>query len=127
MYKFLLVGVGGFFGAMLRYLLGLIFHNTSQDFAALHGTLAINVIGCFLIGALTQIANSQLGLSSELKFVLIIGLLGSFTTYSTFINETVNHVQSQNHLLAFANVLMHLVLGLSAVFIGQIVILKLGK
>ncbi|MBU1054669.1 MAG: fluoride efflux transporter CrcB [Proteobacteria bacterium] len=127
MSNILIVGIGGFTGAILRYLISGYIQNLTQKAAFPFGTLAVNITGCFLIGIFSQLVESQAGLSSELRTFLIIGLLGAYTTYSTFSNETMNLLQNQQFFLALVNVGTHLFLGLLAVLIGRFTIIALWR
>lgn len=127
MSNIIIVGIGGFTGAILRYLISGYIQNLTQKAAFPFGTLAVNITGCFLIGIFSQLVESQAGLSSELRTFLIIGLLGAYTTYSTFSNETMNLLQSQQFFHALINVGTHLFLGLLAVLIGRFTIIALWR
>ncbi len=115
-----MVGAGGFLGAILRFAVSGYFQNGST-FPV--GTLAVNVIGCFMIGVLAQLMESRMGLSHEVQLLLIVGFLGSFTTYATFSNETLQLLQNSRPILSLVNVCLQLVLGLSGVVLGRWVML----
>lgn len=121
--KIILVGVGGFIGAVLRYAVSGWVHAISRDTSFPSGTLTVNLIGCFLIGLLYYLAQSRGLFSPEWRLVLFIGVLGAFTTFSTFGNETLMLAQNAEHTLAIFNVALHVILGLLAVWAGQL----LGK
>lgn len=123
MMKMILVGVGGFIGAVLRYAVSGWVHTISRDTSFPSGTLTVNLIGCFLIGLLYYLAQSRGLFSPEWRLVLFIGVLGAFTTFSTFGNETLMLVQNAEQALAIFNVALHVILGLLAVWAGQL----LGK
>ncbi|MDY6855451.1 MAG: fluoride efflux transporter CrcB [Thermodesulfobacteriota bacterium] len=125
MHKVILVGLGGFIGAVLRYLISGCVQALTQSVAFPHGTLAVNIMGCFLIGILSHLVDSQAGMTAEIRLLLMVGILGSFTTYSTFSNETINLLQDQRLLLAFLNVATHIILGLSAVIIGRFTVIMI--
>jgi fluoride exporter len=127
MNKILLVGLGGFIGAALRYLMSGFVQNLTQSVSFPHGTLAVNITGCFLIGILSHLVESQAGMTAEMRLLLMVGVLGSFTTYSTFSNETMNLLQEQRWFLALANIGTHLILGLSAVLLGRLTIIKIWR
>ncbi len=127
MHKIILVGVGGFIGAVLRYLISGYVHNLTQSIAFPHGTLAVNITGCFLIGIFSHLAEYQAGMTAEMRLLLMVGLLGSFTTYSTFSNETINLFQDQRLFLALINIGTHIILGLSAVLLGRFTIITIWK
>jgi len=127
MRNLLFVGIGGFVGAMLRYLVSGTVQNFSHRIDFPYGTLVVNVIGCFLIGALSQLVEMQMEITAEMRLLLMVGVLGSFTTYSTFSNETVSLLQDQQLLLAFMNIGMHLVLGLGAVLLGRFAMVTIWR
>jgi len=127
MQRILLVGVGGFFGAVLRYLISGYVQNLSQSISFPYGTFAVNIIGCFLIGVLSHLVESQAGVSAEMRLLLMVGLLGSFTTYSTFSSETINLLQDRELFLALLNIGTHLIVGLSAVLIGRFTIITIWR
>ena len=76
----LLVGIGGFFGSSLRYLVNAAALRTLGQAWLPQATLAVNVAGCFLIGILTGLADVRGVLNPELRWALVVGLLGGFTT-----------------------------------------------
>ncbi|MFC1579895.1 fluoride efflux transporter CrcB [Thermodesulfobacteriota bacterium] len=127
MQKILLVGVGGFFGAVLRYLISGYVQNLSQSISFPYGTFAVNIIGCFFIGVLSHLVESQAGVSAEMRLLLMVGLLGSFTTYSTFSSETINLLQDQELFLALMNIGTHLIVGLAAVLLGRFTIITIWR
>lgn len=118
MTKLLLVGAGGFLGSIVRALLSNFIQQTSVSAFPL-GTLAVNVIGCFVIGALSQVGETHDIFSPETRAFIFVGILGGFTTYSSFGNETINLWRSGTGWLAFANVAAQLLLGLGAVVVGR--------
>jgi CrcB protein len=114
--NFLIVGLGGFFGAISRYTIYLFEGKFNNVFP--FGTLVINTLGCLVTGVLmgwAVKANPQLR-----QFIILgsIGFLGSFTTYSTFSAETIQLVRANQMLYAFSNIALSLVLGFAAVWIG---------
>ena len=84
MTKILLIGMGGFVGAVLRYAVGGGVQTLTRSISFPHGTMAVNVIGCFLIGGLTYLAETRSLFSANTRMFLFIGVLGAFTTFSTF-------------------------------------------
>ena len=127
MSKIILVGVGGFIGAALRYLISGYVQNLTQSVAFPHGTLAVNITGCFLIGMFSHLVESQAVITVEMRLLLMVGLLGSFTTYSTFSNETMNLLQDKRLFLALINIGTHIILGLSAVLLGRFTIITIWR
>jgi len=110
--QFLLVVLGSGFGGGARYLLGgwLI-----QIFGAAFpvATVAINAIGSFLIGVIMQLSLNTALISSDLRITLTTGVLGGFTTYSTFNYETISLFQQGAVLLATLNVVVTVILCLA--------------
>ena len=109
---------GGAMGAVLRYLLA----GWVQSGLRVHGfpvgTLAVNVLGCLVIGVLGGWAESVPALHSQVRAFLFIGLLGGFTTFSSFGYETLALLRDGQMFLGLANVASQLVLGLTAVWLG---------
>ncbi|MBP99333.1 MAG: fluoride efflux transporter CrcB [Acidobacteria bacterium] len=83
------VGMGGFLGSVARYLMVSLVQGASGS-SFPFGTLAVNVTGCVAIGGLSELLEAQPFMSGEARAFLVIGLLGGFTTFSAFGNETVN-------------------------------------
>jgi CrcB protein len=118
--RLLLIGFGGAIGSVLRYLLsGVVQTGTgATDFPV--GTLAVNLIGCFVIGVLTELSESRGVLNAEIRSLLVVGLVGGFTTFSTFANETLSAMRDRALLVAVGNVLLSVILGLVAVWLGRV-------
>ncbi|MEE4184958.1 MAG: fluoride efflux transporter CrcB [Gammaproteobacteria bacterium] len=113
--QFLYVGVGGFFGAGLRFALSSWLSRALPHALFPYGTMAVNVIGCLLIGFL---AAYRQPLDPGLRLFLMVGLLGGFTTFSTFALETLSLAQQNQAALAFLNVAVKVCLGLAAAWAG---------
>lgn len=113
-----LVGAGGFIGSILRYLVGGYFQGFAKSFPL--GTLVVNVIGCFAIGLLAQIGESRGLFSDESRAIIFIGILGGFTTFSAFGNETFNLMRNDQMMNAIINIGANIILGLLAVWFGRI-------
>jgi len=125
--KLIWVGVGGFIGAVLRYLISGFVQNLTQSVAFPYGTLAVNMTGCFLIGIFSYLVESQAGMSPEMRLFILVGMLGSLTTYSTFSAETINLLQDQRVFMAFINIGTHIILGLVAVLLGRFTMIIMGR
>ena len=123
MIKILIIGSGGFIGAVLRYYVSGYAQNLSGSVSFPVGTLAVNVVGCFVIGAVSKMAEDFGLLSIETRMFVTIGLLGAFTTYSTFGYETLNLLRDNEWLYAFVSVGLHLFIGIGAVWIGRNIVL----
>ena len=112
----LLIGLGSFIGGVSRYLLSQIIQTKFLS-AYPYGTLAVNIIGCFAIGIVFELSERS-GLTQEWKLFLATGLLGGFTTFSAFSNETVIILRDGQAGYAMIYVLSSVLLGLTATFIG---------
>ncbi len=115
--QILLVGLGGFLGAIARFGLSTLVHKHFHHLFPL-GTLIVNILGCFAIGLLVGLIETR----EHLKLFLLTGLLGAFTTFSTFGNETFSLLRDNRLLLAIANVALSVILGLSALWLGRVLI-----
>ena len=117
MINIIYVGLGGFVGANLRYILGLL---VSKYYHEMIGTLLVNIIGSFLIGLLYVYIKEKNIIMNEMKLFLPIGLLGSFTTFSTFSYASVILIQDGNYVRAVTNILLSFTLCLLFAYIGLI-------
>ena len=119
MLQVFLVGAGGFLGAILRYAVGGWVHNLSNNAWFPYGTLVVNSAGCLLIGFLSELAENRSVFGPEVRLFLFIGVLGGFTTYSSFAYETFSLARDTQNLAAAANILAQLILGLGGVWFGN--------
>ena len=117
--KLILAGIGGFIGSSLRYAVTGFVQVSSQSIRFPFGTLAVNLIGCLVIGFLSQLAESRGMFTAETRTLVFIGVIGGFTTFSTFGNETINLWRDGESLLAAANVAAHLLLCLGSVWLSR--------
>jgi|SRR5688572_27626553 fluoride exporter len=116
----LAIGTGSFIGGILRYLISQ-FMLVRFPSAFPFGTFSVNIIGCLLIGVVFGLTEKG-SLPSEWKLFLATGLLGGFTTFSAFSNETVTLLRDGQIGYALAYVASSVLLGLLATFIGIIVV-----
>lgn len=117
MRELLAVGIGGFLGAVARYLIsGWVHRLTGAGFP--WGTLAVNVAGCLALGVLMGLLGGRTTLDPQWRLFAGIGLLGSLTTFSTFGYETIELLRRAELALALANASGNLVLGCGAVVAG---------
>jgi CrcB protein len=115
----MLVGIGGFFGASARHLLGTWLMLASGQGRFPVGTLVVNVLGCALIGVFAAFAEHLPALNGPARMLLVTGVLGGFTTFSAFGLETMLMLRRGDAALAGVYVAASLVLGLAAVWLGM--------
>ena len=125
--KLLLAGIGGFIGSALRYLVAGFVQDSFKSFSFPYGTLAVNLIGCFAIGFLSQLAESRSVFSAEARTLIFIGVLGGFTTFSAFGNETVNLWRDGENGLAMVNIAAQIGLCLGAVLFSRALAFEIWK
>lgn len=116
-----LIGIGGFVGAVSRYWISGLAQELSRSVNFPYGTLVVNVLGCFMIGFLAYLVESRGALNSETRMTVFIGMLGAFTTFSTFSHETINLFQDGELTQGMANIVMNNALGLAAVWAGRLI------
>ena len=112
------VGSGGFLGALARYGLSGLVHRQLPLAAFPYGTLVVNMLGCLGIGAIAGLVESRQLFGPEFRTFALIGVLGAFTTFSTFGYETLAMIRDDEYLRAAANVGLHVILGLALVWLG---------
>lgn len=112
------VGAGGFIGSIGRYLLAGAVYQLFPNLYFPIGTAVVNILGCLLIGFITGLTEVRNLLSPEMRVFLLIGLLGGFTTFSTFAFETTALLRDGVFFTALANVLIQVIFGISAVWLG---------
>jgi len=120
MENIILVGAGGFFGSVFRYVLGGWVYSLIRTPLFPYGTLAVNLLGSFLIGFLGGLSESRQVFSPESRLFLFIGVLGGFTTFSSFGFETFALARDGEMLAAAGNILAQVVFGLGAVWLGNV-------
>ena len=115
----LFVAMGGALGAVLRYSISSgIYHWFGRSFP--YGTLVVNVIGSLAIGLLSILLIEKFNVSQDVKLGLVVGVLGALTTFSTFSWDTVDLLQQGLIHKALLNVLLNVVVCISAVWIGTV-------
>lgn len=83
-----------------------------------YGTLAVNMVGCLVIGVFVGMIDTRQALGPEFRVFMLVGVLGGFTTYSTFGLETLALFKDTEYLRATTNIVVHVVLGLALVWVG---------
>ena len=118
----ILVGIGGFIGATLRYVLGGWIQNGFVNFPV--GTLTINTIGSFFLGLVMYLSEYQGLFSEETRIFLTIGVIGAFTTLSTFGYESFRLLDDSKLTLLAINLVSTVLFSMLAVYLGKIVALN---
>lgn len=113
------VALGGALGSVFRYVLSIWTQLLSKSIDFPYGTLAVNLLGCFVIGFLAQLAEARGVFTSESRAFIFIGILGGFTTFSSFGNETINLLRDGETMNALANVGANVIFGLILVWLGR--------
>lgn len=115
----LLVALGGAIGSVSRFKLsGLVLHHTI-DWRFPAGTFVVNVLGCLLAGVLAALAEKHHFFDADVRLLLFTGFLGGFTTFSAFGLETMNLLKRGDVAVAMVNIVLSVVLGLAALWIGM--------
>ena len=122
--SYLIVGLGGAAGSMLRYAVqrifskGVLSDNIQSAAAFPTGTLLVNISGCFLIGVLWGIVSRSVSWSEEMKLLLMTGFCGGFTTFSAFTVEGIGLLKESKTSLFMIYLTASVVGGLLATYIG---------
>ncbi len=114
--KILLIGLGGGIGAVLRHSAITILHRFYKNPLPI-GTIAVNLTGCFLIGLLWGFSE-KFSFPLNARIFIFVGILGGFTTFSSYGIETFNLLRGQDYLLAFTNFALSNFFGIALVFLG---------
>lgn len=122
MIECIIVGAGGFMGAVCRYLIGLF--PLKEGYVFPIKTLIINIVGSFLIGIVTALAMKTNFLNPRTVLFLKVGICGGFTTFSSFALETTDLVKDGKMHLAVIYTVLSVLLGVLAVFAGQGIVRK---
>jgi CrcB protein len=124
LYTLLLVGIGGFIGSILRYTLSGWVQNNFVNFPV--GTLVVNISGSFLLGLIMYLSEYQGFFGEETRIFLTIGLIGGYTTLSTFSYESFRLLDDSKLKLMAINLMATVLFSMFAVYLGKIVALNVG-
>ena len=113
----MLIGIGGFVGSVARYYVSKL-NLTIDVFAVPIGTLTVNILGSLLIGFLAGIADKSPIMTADLRLLLMVGLCGGFTTFSSFTNENLMLMHNGQFLSILMYTGLSIFLGFLAVYLG---------
>jgi CrcB protein len=119
MTRYLLVMLGAALGGLARYVIGTaVMQRFTGRFPL--GTLVVNVLGCFLIGILMPLLTERGEPRPNLRLFLVVGVLGGYTTFSSFAWESFQAVDEGSRWIGFANLALSVILGYLAVWCGSL-------
>ena len=116
-YTSLIIGLGGFIGTILRFLLSSFIEKSFATSIPI-GTILVNLIGCFLIGLLSGYFTQKLGDQTQLFFFLTIGVLGGFTTFSAIAMDSQVFIENGEYLKMLTYISVQAILGIALCLIG---------
>jgi CrcB protein len=113
----LLVAVGGALGSVARYLLSTVILRATGSLFPL-GTFVVNAVGCLIFGAIAGAASQRVQIAPEWRLFLLVGVLGGFTTFSSYAFESFSLVRDGQFLAASVNIVGQVIIGLAGVWVG---------
>ncbi len=117
--KIFVIFIGGGIGSVFRYLMsGWVYSFLGADFP--YGTFSVNILGSFIIGFFLTLAEDRFLVSPELRAFLAIGILGGFTTFSTFTYETLGLFKEGSFFIGATNILASVAVALIAAWFGNL-------
>ncbi len=117
--KYIMVGIGGFLGAIARFWVGgYVYERMGTKFP--YGTFVINVSGSFVIGLVMSILTERTHLHPNWRYLIPIGFIGAYTTFSTFEYETLAAARDGAWVVALANVVLSVAFGFVGVWLGMV-------
>ncbi|NOS86793.1 MAG: fluoride efflux transporter CrcB [Ignavibacteria bacterium] len=125
MLNIIYIGVGGFIGAVSRYLLSRYINNLLPSFP--FGTLAVNIIGSFILGFIIYSVSLGRNISPEMRDFITIGMLGGFTTMSAFAYESFRLMELNQMMLFALNVALNVIFCIAAVYAGKELAVLIAK
>jgi CrcB protein len=118
--KYLFVGIGGFVGSVARFWVGS-YIGGKMEARFPYGTFVVNISGSFLIGLILTLMAEKTDWNPDLRYLIPIGLIGGYTTFSAFEYETFRLFQDGQLLTAALNVTLSVVIGFAGVWAGAVV------
>jgi fluoride exporter len=115
--RIILIALAGAIGTLARYWLGGL---AQRSYGGVFpwGTFAVNMAGCFLFGFIWSMAEERMVISPEVRIILLVGFMGAFTTFSSFIFETGALMRDSQWALVFGNIALENITGLVLLFLG---------
>ena len=124
MLEIFIVGGGGCIGSILRYFLTKAVENNFPTTTFPYGVMLANVVGCLLIGLISGLSMDKISLTPNLRLFFFVGILGGFTTFSSFTLDAYNMLNTNDFSIltfAFLHILAHIVFGITAVYLGIVI------
>ncbi len=116
--KLILIAVAGGLGSLARYGLSGVVGNYWSGSVFPYGTVVVNILGCLVFGFLVAVTEGRFAVSPETRTILLVGFMGAFTTFSTFVFETAALLEDSEWLLALGNASLQNFVGLAALILG---------
>jgi CrcB protein len=117
--KYLMIGLGGAFGALARYQVAASIQSRIPSVFP-WGTFVVNVSGCFIMGVAATILAARIGIGDSWRFLIPVGFIGAYTTFSTFELETFRAITQGTAVIGGLNVLASVVAGYLALWLGVV-------
>ena len=124
MLEIFIVGGGGCIGSILRYFVTKAVENNFPTTTFPYGVMLVNVVGCLLIGLISGLSMEKISLAPNLRLFFFVGILGGFTTFSSFSLDAYNMLNTNDFSIltfAFLHILVHIVFGIVAVYLGILI------
>jgi CrcB protein len=116
--KVIAIAIAGAIGTLARYWLGGLVQERVGGNLPL-GTFTVNILGSLLFGLVWSLAEGRAIISAEMRTVILVGFMGAFTTFSTFMFDTHSLLRDSGWLLALGNVTASVIVGMAALFVGM--------